>query len=102
MWVKKNFGSKTAFEDEWLTKMYFEYAKEIPMDEVAFQKWLSAKVQSRVDASDTKTSTLNSSATPSTNTAARRVKNWKLKGNEKTGLAMLDKNYIVAKVKDLP
>ena len=52
MWVKKNFGSKTAFEDEWLTKMYFEYAKELPMDEVAFQKWLSAKVQSRVDAKD--------------------------------------------------
>jgi hypothetical protein len=75
MWVKKNFGSKTAFEDEWLTKMYFEYAKELPMDEVAFQKWLSAKVQSRVDARETKTSTFNSSLTLSTNTEPRRVKN---------------------------
>ena len=55
--------------------MYFEYAKELPMDEVAFQKWLSAKVQSRVDARETKTSTFNSSLTLSTNTAARRVKN---------------------------
>ena len=75
MWVKKNFGSKTAFEDEWLTKIYFEYAKELPMGEVAFQKWLSAKVQSRVDARETKTSTFNSSLTLSTNTEPRRVKN---------------------------
>ena len=75
MWVKKNFGSKTAFEDDLLTKMYFEYAKELPMDEVAFQKWLSAKVQSRVDARETKTSTFNSSLTLSTNTEPRRVKN---------------------------
>ena len=72
---EKNFGSKTAFEDEWLTKMYFEYAKELPMDEVAFQKWLSAKVQSRVDARETKTSTFNSSLTLSINTEPRRVKN---------------------------
>ena len=49
MWVKKNFGSKTAFEDEWLTKMYFEYAKEQPMDETDFQDWLSAKVEARIE-----------------------------------------------------
>ena len=72
---EKNFGSKTAFEDEWLTKMYFEYAKELPMDEVAFQKWLSSKVLSRVDAIETKTSTLNSSPPLSTNTVARQVRN---------------------------
>ena len=72
---EKNFGSKTAFEDEWLTKIYFEYAKELPMDEVAFQKWLSARVQSRVDARETKTSTLNSSLTLSKNTAARQPMN---------------------------
>jgi len=48
-WARKHFGSKSNFEDEWLTQMYFEYAKEQPMDETDFQDWLSAKVEERIE-----------------------------------------------------
>ena len=79
IWTKKHFGSKIAFEDEWLTKMYFEYSKQKPMNEANFHKWLSARVEAHIDTNETNTSTLNKPPPPSANSEAEHLKNQKPK-----------------------
>lgn len=49
-WTREHFGSKKAFEDEWLTRLYFEYAREEPMDDTAFYEWVTARVEAHITA----------------------------------------------------